>query len=353
MKVLMVGVDERTKGGMWTVVDNYLQDDQFVHNTGLKYIPTSTVGSNLYKIVFTLIAMLKVCVALLTSKYDIVHIHVSERGSIYRKSLVALLGRMARCKIIAHMHGAEFEVWHASASRTSKQLVKWFLNHCDKILILGNYCRQYVEKIVENPQKIEIVYNAVTVGDVNPYNRGAKHLMFLGEVGKRKGIIDLLDAIQQIDDQLPTETKMKIYGPQGDIIVHEEISKRGLDQRVVYLGWLSKDCKKDVFSEIAVNILPSYNEGLPMTILETMACGIPNISTRVAGIPEVVDEQNGVCIEAGDVNSLAQGILNIVQDEQLRIQKSENAYRTVRNTFLLKNHISRIYQIYMGVQAER
>lgn len=87
----------------------------------------------------------------------------------------------------------------------------------------------------------------------------------------------------------------------------------------MYKGWLDKSKQNEVFSNIALNVLPSYNEGLPMSILETMAYGIPNISTRVAAIPEVISDKNGYLIYTGDKKALKEAILE-------SFKKNKNTY---------------------------
>ena len=107
----------------------------------------------------------------------------------------------------------------------------------------------------------------------------------------------------------------------------------------------------EVFHNIAVNILPSYNEGLPMTILETMAFGIPNISTRVAAIPEAVNNDNGFLIVPGDLNSLCKAILTLSNDRTLRMKKSVLSYKTVKEQFALNVHLMRILELYKELES--
>ena len=83
-----------------------------------------------------------------------------------------------------------------------------------------------------------------------------------------------------------------------------------------------------------------------MTILETMAYGIPNISTNVAAIPEAVTAENGAVICPGDVDRLASEILTLMQDPESRIQKSQIAYKNVKEAFSIDKHIERLLKLY-------
>lgn len=353
MKVLMVGVDKRTKGGMWTVAEYYLKNVDFCKATGLKYIPTSITGNKLKRIIFTMVSLIKIIFELSVGNYNIVHIHMAERGSVYRKSIVVNLARLFRCKIILHMHGAEFEKWYNDLPVFWQKYVKKMLQSADRIIILGKYWKEFVDSLVEGKTQVQIVYNAVNIPESNHYNLDAHNILFLGAVIKRKGIKELIQGIKMIDKKLDPDVKLWIYGPDVDKSIQDTINKMGLEKRVLYNGYLKEGEKEEVFRQVALNILPSWNEGLPMTILETMAEGIPNISTNVAAIPEAVDEQNGILITPGNIEELSQSILFLMQNEKIRENKSFFAYKKAKEKFSIANHLSQILQIYTEVEKEK
>ena len=346
MRVLMVGVDKQTKGGMWSVVANYIDSYEFVKKTDLKYIPTSITGSAVRRVLFTGKALTIILRELLTKKYDIVHVHMAERGSVYRKNIVISMAKLFQCKIVIHMHGAEFEQWYQSLKDLRKKKVRKILNKADKVLILGKYWDMFVRSLMHDDKKVSVVYNAVTVPKENRYNSISKNMLFLGAVVQRKGVYDLLRAVKQLDSKMPTDVKLLIYGPDFENKIERVIVEHNLSSRVEYRGWLTAEDKEKVFADTAVNILPSYNEGLPMTILECMAHGIPNISTNVAAIPEAVNSQNGKLIEPGDINQLAQAIETMVEDQVLREAKSDAAYADAQKHFSVDAHFKKVIDIY-------
>ena len=346
MRVLMVGVDKQTKGGMWTVAENYIQSNSFVAETNLQYVATSITGSVPKRLLFTARALLQIGWKLICNRFDIAHIHMAERGSVYRKNLVICMAKLFGCKIIIHMHGAEFETWYRSLDEKKQQGVRKILSKADRILILGEYWRKFVCSLVADRERVRVLHNAVQVPADNPYDPEAQELLFLGVVGKRKGVSDLMEAMKRIDSVLPKDNQLMIYGPENDISIEDAIRESGLTDRVQYRGWLTGENKAAVFARTAVNILPSYNEGLPMTILETMAYGIPNISTNVAAIPEAVTAENGAVICPGDVEQLASEILNIVQDAESRRQKSKLSHERANEMFSMEKHICKLLEIY-------
>ena len=346
MNVLMVGVDESTKGGMWTVVQNYLNDARFCQNNHLVYVPVSIVGRPVQKLLFMGKGFRNIRQVFRTRKVDIVHVHMSERGSVYRKGMVMRYAKKHGAKIVLHMHGAELEVWYNSLTAVKQAKVREIIDLADKILILGNYWKDFMASLVSDPGRIRVVCNAVAVPERPLFRKEARNLLFLGAISRRKGIYDLLDAMKNIEEQLPETWKLKLYGPDVMGNIEEEITKRGLEGRVQYCGWLSGPQKAGVLADPAVNILPSYHEGLPMTILEAMAGGIPSVTTRVAAIPEAVTEENGSLLEPGDVEGLGRRILELCEDEDLREKKSQAACRTVAGKFSLQKHLDEIQKIY-------
>lgn len=348
MRVLMVGVDRQTKGGMWTVAENYLQNEAFCRETELKYIPTSVTGSVIKRCMFSAWALLRILVTLIFDKRDIVHVHMSERGSVYRKDMVMRLARRFGCRVVIHMHGAEFQDWYQALDEDKKAYVRGVLDRADKVIILGKYWEEFISGLVADPGKVQVVYNAVRVPEENRYNKDAKNLLFLGAVCQRKGVYDLVQAMKLADEKLDEGVRLWIYGPDVDGKIRDVIKDAGMEHRAEYRGWLGPE-KEGVFAQTAVNVLPSYNEGLPMTILETMAYGIPNISTGVAAIPEAVNDANGALVRPGDPEALARAIVELMDNAQGRKSKSEKAWADARAQFGLEGHMRQILEIYRNI----
>lgn len=343
----MVGVDKKAVGGMWTVVENYLNDIEFCNDVSLIYVPTATSASFLGKIIFSIVALAKVLYILIFNNIDIVHVHMAEKGSVFREGIVVVLGKLFRTKVIIHMHGATFEQWYIGIKSIFKKLVSWIINKCDIFLILGEYWRDFTESIVKENFKIKVIHNAVVIPNENNYNEKSLDIIFLGMLIERKGIDDLLKAIKNIKDYLPVGVKVKLYGSDKNNNINRKIKELGLEDIVEYLGWLTLDNKNECFSKAMLNILPSYNEGLPMTILETMAYGIPNIATNIAAIPEAIsNNEDGILVEPGDVDSLGKEILKLVNNLELRSLYSKKAFEKVKDEFDIKIHINNLKKIY-------
>ena len=129
--------------------------------------------------------------------------------------------------------------------------------------------------------------------------------MYMGKISKRKGGFDLLKLLRTIRTILPINFYFvwEVNEVDGDIKAY--IRENGLESFVTYEGWIAGQKKIDGLNWEDVYILPSYNEGLPIAILEAMAYSHPVISTPVGGIPEIIKSgENGILVQPGDRKSV-------------------------------------------------
>lgn len=94
-------------------------------------------------------------------------------------------------------------------------------------------------------------------------------------------------------------------------------------------------------------VLPSYNEDMPLAILEAMSYSVPVVSTYVGGIPSLVENGvNGILIEAGNLQQLEGAIIKLLSTKELRNKISENNYSCIKNSFGIESGMERIYTLY-------
>ncbi len=117
---------------------------------------------------------------------------------------------------------------------------------------------------------------------------------------------------------------------------HAALEKKEISPYARFFDYLTGDKKIRVFMESDIFVLPSYAEGLPITILEAMAAGLPIVATAVGAIPEIIEDgKNGYIIEPGDFRTLADWIVRLAEDEKLRRRLGKN------NTDTVKSHYDR------------
>lgn len=345
INILMCCSDLSVKGGMVSVLKNYLEYDNW-QNVNIIFTPTHVEKSNALKVILFLKAIIKITYLSILKKIDIAHLHVSERGSIYRKLIIAKICKMNNIKVILHHHGAEFEDFYSKLNEKQKRKIKSLLTDVDLNIVLS---KRLILMIKEKAPKarVKVLYNAVNTYKKNPYNVEAKNILFLGRLGKRKGTYDLIEAMKALDSKIDKEIKFYLCGDGEIESVKKMIEQYKLQHRVAYLGWIDRGESLNILDKIAINVLPSYNEGLPMTILETMAYGIPNISTNIASIPEVIENnKNGYLINPGNIQDIIARVEMLINNQEKRVKFSSKSYELINAQFSIDNNVKKLIMIW-------
>lgn len=317
--VLMVGSSLSVKGGITTVIKGFLENK--FNDIILYYVPTYTEGSRLKQIIYYLYSVIKIIYYLIVKKIDIVHIHVSERGSFYRKNIIFNISKFFHKKIITHMHGAEFKEFYSNSSINQKHKIIKFLVESDKVIALGDSWSKYIQSL-DSKIDIEIMQNFVSeVKETSTFNTNKVNILFLAVVTKRKGIFDLVESVSNLvkyEDIRKYKIKVIIAGSGvEEESVKKKVIEKGLEEYFDFRGWIDNTEKINTLLESQIFVLPSYNEGLPVSILEAMSYGIPIISTNVGSIEDAVkDDYNGIIINPGNIDMLTDSIIRLIKNKR-------------------------------------
>ncbi len=344
MHVLMVGVGPNRVGGMLTVSENYYNNECFCKETNLKYVATSTNGSIFKRLLFMLNGFLLVIFTLFTENIDIVHVHMASKGSVYRKGIIIGIAKLFKCKIIIHIHTGSFKNWYMKQHDNKQKQIRKILDAADKVLVLGEYWKMQMIDIVDCA-KINILYNGVNVPLENLFNKNAKNVIYMGVMKKEKGIYDLLLAIKLLDKELSPDICVQLCGNDLEGDIEKKIIELELENRVKLLGWISSESKNEVYHDAMICVLPSYFEGLSMTIIEAMAMGIPIITTDISTMPEILGGDIRT-IKAGDIDSLAEYLLELISDNSKLLEMSMIEYKRAYDIFNLDRNIEKLLGIY-------
>jgi glycosyltransferase involved in cell wall biosynthesis len=132
-------------------------------------------------------------------------------------------------------------------------------------------------------------------------------------------------------------------GPRKEAL-EEIVNGLGISRHVIFTGFV--DDIQEIYSFTDVAILSSWSEGLPQSILQAMAAGVPVVATRVGGVPEiVVHEKTGILIEPGDYNALAKAIIQILNSHEWANQLAVNAKELIK-TYSMNHMLDKIESLY-------
>lgn len=320
--VLMIGVywHNHAPGGISSVVNEYAKNFET-----FKYVTTaaSRDDNRLKKLYYVLTGLLQFVFKLIFDKtIKIVHVQGSHGASYDRKKIFVKIAKLFGKSVIWHMHASQFVPFYEK--RKDKKDIVRTLNIANTLIVLSQYYKDFYKKIGVDENKIVILNNIIPHPQLEnrKCNGGKIHYLFLGEISNRKGVFDLLNSIAEHMDELNGKIEVRIGG-NGEIErLNHSINNLSLENIVKFEGWVGGQHKTDLLNWADVYVLPSYNEGLPISILEALSYGCPIISTPVGGIEEVVhNDENGKIVTPGNKNEIYEAINFYVQHpDEIAIQ---------------------------------
>lgn len=316
--ILIISPDISVKGGISTVLKNflpYLNAEEYRITT----VSSHCDGPRLLKLLIAFYGLSKILYLVIINKYDIVHIHGSDIVSSKRKYYFFRLVKLFCSKTIYHFHGASFLEQYPYASARWQSRIKYLFEQVNLVICLSNSWKSAIETIAPEAA-IKVVPNAVSIPEVHRWERTSSQLtiLFMGLIGERKGIFDLLVVFKLLIQRHP-DIILRIGGNGEVKKLLKEIQTLGIQKNVRYMGWINDKKKDKLLRMTDIFVLPSYGEGMPMSVLEAMSYGIPVVSTTIGGIPElVVDGISGFLIKPGDSSALYEKLDQMITNQELR-----------------------------------
>lgn len=312
-QILTVGPDiRRSKGGVAQCISTYAKTI-FSH---FRLLTNSCDGNLLRKLSKALTSLISFyCLLATDHRIRIVHIHTASNNSFRRSALFVNAAKLMHRRVIIHIHGGGFREYYTK----QKKLVFRILSRCDATIVLSQSWKDFVQGTIG-------VGNVYVVPNIIDYPvkkehlpNGLFHLFFMGHIRKEKGIFDLLQLINENHEQLLGSIVLHIAGGLFDEqTLRKYISDNHIQDIVHFHGWVTGDKKTELLNLADAFILPSYAEGMPISILEAESYGIPIISTPVGGVPDIVtDGGNGILITPGDKKSMLAAIQRLMHDPVL------------------------------------
>lgn len=340
-KVLFIG-PKNPYGGIGSVLKTYQNNIQ-----SFNIIETYKKQYLFFNIFYFIYKLMKIKFFLILNKQiKIVHIHSASKGSFIRKVIIAMIAKSYNKKVIFHMHGGQFKEYFEHL-KWSKSFFLNILNKFDLFICLTNDWRLYYEQEL-GLKNVMVLGNPINISPnivKKPLNK-VLNLLFLGSLNQNKGIFDLLDYLET-NVYFKTQRINLSIGGTGDVDkLMNKINNSLYSNQIIFLGFIEGDLKAEAFTACDIFILPSYYEGLPVSILEAMGYAKPVIATRVGGIPSVVNNNtNGWLFKAGNFNELDPILDEIIENRFPLEQYQNNAYNIASN-YSSDNILSRLSNEY-------
>lgn len=325
-----------------------------------------------------LLALCQIYSFIKKNKIDIVHSHSSKAGMLGRWA-----ARFARVKIIIHtVHGWSFnEYQNPLLCRIIVWLERITARITDKLIVVSYHDWQKgLDRHIGNKDKYKLIRYGIDYKEFTPldkntrqdkssyltgFNKKDKSLreelrintsnLLIGMVScfkSQKSPQDFIRLGFLVNKVIP-KTKFLLV---GDGVLRKKverlISKFNLEQQVILIGW--REDVPRILSAIDIFVLTSLWEGLPISVLEAMAASLPVIATDTGGIAEVIlDGKTGFLVPPRDINRMAERLIHLLKNENIRKQIGQNARDSLDSDFSLENMLKNTEDLYHDLIKKR
>jgi glycosyltransferase involved in cell wall biosynthesis len=332
------------RGGINAVAD-YLVQGWRAGDSGMQVRVVETRGPSLgWTFAYLPFAMLRLLVDGLLGRVALVHLNVASSGSTWRKLIMYGCARLVSVPVVVHLHGGGYRDFLAGLAGWQRGLVRRMFAGACRVLVLGETWRRLlVDELALADSQIDVLPNAVPdplAGGAPPDRQadGTLRLLSVGRLEAAKGVFDLLQALA--DDGLRRLDWRLVLAGDGDVAaVRARARDLGLGDRVETSGWLDRAGIARELAAADIFVLPSYFEGLSLSLLEAMAYGLPAVATDVGAHGDVVvDGDTGALVAAGDVAGLSAALAELLTAPA----RARDMGRRARQRFLERYELSAV-----------
>jgi glycosyltransferase involved in cell wall biosynthesis len=337
-RIAMLGAAPETRGSIAAVIDAYRAHGLF-RRWPIDFLPTHGAGGHAQAAALSARALRDMALLLARHRKLVVHLHTGVKG-LPRDAVFMSAALASRSPLVLQLHGGGFERYpHVSIAR-------WFLERAACVVTPCDSVRAWVRSVARNAHAVTVpnpvAFDAQPAADEPRGNL----VLFLGRMEAAKGIFDLLEALARLRAAVP-DVRLVCAGDGERVAVARYAERLGIADAVRFTGWVGPSGKRALLEAAAVFALPSYDEAMPIGLLEAMAAGLPVVASPVGGIPEVVvDGVSGYLAAPGDIATLERLLRRLLVDRAHAARVGAAARESARLRFAPERTVPRLEEIY-------
>lgn len=351
MRIVMAGPLPPLIGGMATVIDDIARSslarevELVLFDTG-KRTPEGRSLIQAARARFVL--WLTWWRTLSPAHHTVAHIHTCSGLTFFLDGAYVLLARLRGMPVVLHVHGARFDTFLDGLSPLSFGIAHFIARCATRVVVLSGEWEQKLAARLPGTH-LAVIENGVTEPLLVEASKipGEITVLFLGNLCQRKGIWDLAACAKAL---LPG-VRLALVGGEEDPGITEKLRDylacECLEDRVELVGPAVGEAKIRWLRSADIFVLPSYAEGVPISMLEAAATGLPLIVTPVGGIPSVLsDGEHAIFVQPGDRNALANAINRLAETPALRAQLGAAARKHVLEQYGIERTARKYLNLY-------
>lgn len=288
-------------------------------------------------------------------EYDIVHFH----GASLPLFVNAPLLRLIKKKVISLVISANFGVEAGSLRMWGLfgKFLIWNLKNINYFIAMSNEIEEGLREDRFDPRRIKRIPNFIDLKTFYPIEETKKAnlkeelglkgqvVTYTGRLAEKKGIDILLTAWKEVIKKFPTAVILILGKGHLESVIKSQAEILGLNGSVILKGYVQN--VEDFLRASDIFVFPSFQEGLPNSLLEAMGCGLPVVATRIGGVMDVIkDGENGILVEPGDAQGIAEGITKLLEDKAFAFNLGLEALRTIQMNHSLDTVVQRYLDLY-------
>ena len=219
-----------------------------------------------------------------------------------------------------------------------RPVVRYLWHDADAVVAVSNGLRDYAAQTTPD-LPIEVIPNAIDLSVFTPplqQNRnGIPCLLFVGRFNAFKNVEKLVDAVANLKELGIEDFELQLVG-EGERrpVVERAAVTKGLTRQVQFLGWIDREQLVERYRQADIFVTATTWEGMPNTVLEGMACGLPVVATRASGLEELIrDGVNGYLVDINDTQALANRIAMLLNNPHERQRMGKESRKIAEREF--------------------
>jgi len=292
------------------------------------------------------------------NKFDIMHLHSSKAGAIGR-----IANLIIRMPCVYTPHGWSFDMNVSRFKKITYIRIERILSYfTDSIVAISDYEKfNAISCNITKNEKIALITNGI---DLNRYinnkncltdvkkklgiPKDRKIIGMVARLAEQKDPLTFIKVARKVSDNIPNAYFILVGDGELRKEVEEQIIFYNMKDNVLITGWVNN--VNEWISTFDIGVLTSQWEGFGLVLAEYMASGVPVVATRVGGIPDVIlDRETGTLVNCGDVDSFAESIIELLEDNELRNNYVKNGLKRVQYEFNIDRVVKQHEELYYSL----
>jgi glycosyltransferase involved in cell wall biosynthesis len=239
-----------------------------------------------------------------------------------------------------------------------RPFVRWLWRDADAVVAVSNGLREYAFDTLPDAS-IEVIPNAIELSVFTPPRRrnhdGPVRLLFVGRFNAFKNVETLLEAVSCLKAMGVNNFELQLIGDGERRSNLERLAvEKELTRQVRFLGWVDRKAIADRYRHADLFVTATTWEGMPNTVLEGMACGLPVVATRASGLEELVREGvNGYLVDINDPAALAERLADLIDNPYERRRMGKESRRIAEQEFAWEYITEQYLEIYERIGKKK